>query len=132
MFTVDRKQKRTMLAYRPHEQLAGHDQHFLVGQQDLLARPHCGQRRFESGGADNGRHHRIDLGMGRHLAQRVDPVAHRGRQVGMAAAQRELVRQRRIAHDGELRGKLANLPEKLFDLAVRAQREDRETLAVTT
>ena len=132
MFAIDRQQNRAMLAHRVHEQLAGHDQHFLVGQQDFLARPGRRQRRLQPRRADNGRHHRIDVRMRRHVDQRLHAVTHRSGQPGVAATQSEFSGQRRVAHHRKFRRELADLLEQLVDLGMRAQRKYPVTIGMAT
>jgi hypothetical protein len=61
VLAVDRQQGRAVLAHGVHEQLAGHHQRFLVGQQDLLAGAGGGQGRRQAGGADDGGHHGVGV-----------------------------------------------------------------------
>ena len=63
------------LAHRRHEERPGHDQRFLVGEQHALAGARRGERRGEPGGADDRRHHGVDV---RHA--RRPPRAPRRRQ----------------------------------------------------
>lgn len=132
MFTVDRQQNGTMLAYRVHEKLAGHDQHFLVGQKNFLAGLRRSQGRFQACRANDGCHHRIDIGMGSHGDQRLDTMTHRGRQTGVPAKQSQFIGQRRVAHDGEFRLELPALLEQLVDLAMCAQRKSPVTVGMAT
>ena len=84
MLTVERQQYRPALAHRLHKECAGHDQRFFIGQQDLLARIDGGQGRAQASGADDGRHHGIHLGIGRHLAQPFLAHQHLSSQAGGA------------------------------------------------
>ena len=56
VFAVDRDDFGAGAVHLIHEQLAGHHQRFLIGEQHSLGRAHCGQGRQEAGGADDGRH----------------------------------------------------------------------------
>jgi hypothetical protein len=87
VLAVDRQQGRLVLAHGVHEQLAGHHQRFLVGQQDLLAGARGGQGRRQAGGADDGGHHGVGVRAGRDVAQGLLAVGNLGRQVGDHARQ---------------------------------------------
>ncbi len=71
VLAVDRNQRRAALAHRLHEQRAGHDQRFLVRQQDALAGARGGEAGAQAGSADDRGHDRVDLRVRRDLAQRL-------------------------------------------------------------
>ena len=56
---------------RLHEQRPRHDQRFLVGEQQALARPRGGERGAQTGGADDRGHDVVDFGQRGDLRQRV-------------------------------------------------------------
>ena len=53
-----------MLAYRMHEQFAGHDQNFLVRQHHPFSSARGSQRGLKPGSPDDGRHHGVNFGQG--------------------------------------------------------------------
>ena len=97
MLAVDRQQRGAALAHRLHEQRAADDQRLLVGQQQALAGARRGQAGRQPGGADDGRHHRVDLRMRGQLAQRRGAGQHLGAHArpAQALAQRARLRRRR-------------------------------------
>jgi len=58
-----------VLAHRLHEEGAGHHQGLLVGQQDALAGTHRSHGGRKPGGADDGCHHAVGIGVSGHFAQ---------------------------------------------------------------
>ena len=74
--------------HRAHEQRATDHQRLLVGQQQPLAGARRSQAGRQAGGADDGRHHAVDLGVGRHVAQRLRAAEHLGGQALRRAAPR--------------------------------------------
>jgi hypothetical protein len=103
-----------VLAHGVHEQLAGHDQRFLVRQQDFLAGARRGQGRGQAGGADDGGHHGVGVRAGSDVAQRllaVDVDRQAGQQLAQAGC-----RLGRADH-GALRAEGAALGRQFVDAA---------------
>ncbi len=59
MFAVHREQPDPSLLHFGHDELTGNDQSLLVGQRDVFAGSNGGQRRCESGRADQRRHNHL-------------------------------------------------------------------------
>ena len=78
VFAVHRQQPGAMRAHGVHKQAAGHHQGFFIGQINGFARLGRGQCRHQTGGADNGRHHRVYFATGGHIAQRLLAKQHLG------------------------------------------------------
>ena len=70
VFAVDRQQFAARRAQCRHQQTAGTDDGFLVGQQQALARPRGSQRRHQPGCANDGGEHGIDFRRLRDFGQR--------------------------------------------------------------
>ena len=69
VLAVDGQQRRTMSAHRVHEDGPGHNQGFLIRQQQLLAGARRGEGGCEAGRADDCRHDAVGFWMGRNLLQ---------------------------------------------------------------
>ena len=70
VFAVDRQQHAAAALHRCHQQRAGANDRFLVGQQQALARLGGRQCRFKPGGADDRSEHRVALDRLCHFDQR--------------------------------------------------------------
>ena len=66
MLAIDRQQAYAAFAHRGRHHLARNNQHFLVGERDILARRDRGQGGTESERADQGRNHDRGRRMSRH------------------------------------------------------------------
>ena len=62
---IDRHDLAATLPRRPRDQLARHDERFLVGERHALPRSQCSQRRLEPRGADDAVDDDLDIGMRR-------------------------------------------------------------------
>ncbi len=82
VFAVNRQQQRTGSAHGSHEHVAGHDKCFLVREQDAFSGSRSGERRFESGSANDGRHYVIHSGVGSDVNQCLRAMSHLGRTTG--------------------------------------------------
>src|SRR5690606_37848369 len=81
---VDRHDLGAGVADGGHDQLAGQDQGFLVGQQQALAGAGRGQGRAQSGGTDDGRDHGVAVGPGGQRLQGLVAGMGAGIQAGLA------------------------------------------------
>ena len=67
MLTVNRQQSGFSGSNCVHEDLATDHERLLVGQQQTFARTGCSHASWQSGGADNGSHHDVNVLPGRHF-----------------------------------------------------------------
>src|SRR6202789_2527085 len=111
-----------------HQDLAGHDQSFLVGKQNPLGGPYGGKRRLQAGRTDNSRHHHIHIAGGDRFGQRVGAALHAGRR---AAGTECVAGQRRrlgVHQHHRLCLKLPRLLHDRFPAAVGGQHRHPEPL----
>jgi hypothetical protein len=131
VLAVDGDQRRAALANGLHEQRAGHDQRFLVREQDPLARERCREAGTEARGTDDRRHDRVDVGVRCNVAQRLLAGQNFCRRANAA----ELRGQERgrcwIDDDGKSRSMLQALLAQPRDVAARRECENLVTIAMT-
>ncbi|MNZ98889.1 hypothetical protein D3C78_1181940 [compost metagenome] len=132
VLAVDRQQLCPMGLHRLHEQGPGHHQGFLVGQQHALARLHRRQGRLEAGSADDGRHHRIHLGMRRHFAQALLADQHFNVQTGSQQTALQLPRGVGTRHHGITRSMQQAQAFQLDQPTVASQGEHRVVVRMTS
>nr|GEU28237.1 hypothetical protein [Tanacetum cinerariifolium] len=131
VFAIDGQQDGAGFGHGVHEQLAGHDQRFLVRQQDFLAGAGGGQRGRQARGADDGSHHAVDFGSRRNRAQRGFAVFHFRGNAGGAQQAGQARGSVGRAHHGA-RGTEGNaLGRQFVDAAVRGQGINGVALRVT-
>ena len=128
VLAVDRHDLGAACARGAHEQRPGHDQGFLVGEQQPLARARGGERRGETGGADDRRHHHAALVVRRHALQGRGAEKKLGARFGELRAQHPV-----FSEAGEHRVARPVDPakrEQCIRGAVRGKGEDAIALAV--
>ena len=81
MFRVHRQDRHLMLGGQLHDQLAGHDQSFLIRQGDRLSRLDRRDRRSQAGITHHRRQHHIDRLRLHHLGDSVGTRPYLDRQV---------------------------------------------------
>lgn len=131
VLTVDRQQYSATAPHCLHEQGAGHHQRFLVGQQHLLARLDRRQGRTQAGGADNRRHHGIDLGSRSHLAQALLADQHLGARTCSCQTFTQLLCSLGRRHHGKYRGVTQAQCQQLLQARIAAQGKHLVTIRVT-
>ena len=121
MFAINGQQTGAATTHGLHEHRAGHDQRFLIGQQNFFSGPCGGRRRRQPRRANDGGHHRVDLWQLCHVHQRVRTTQNLrdARRGGQSTPQS--IGQRFVAHDRVTRCKLETLLEQTVDLGVRTQ-----------
>ena len=132
VFAVDGQQQRAGIAHRLHQKVPRHDQGFLVRQQHPLAGAGRCQRGGQAGGANDGGHDRIHIGVGGHLAQAGLAAQHGSPQLRRQACSQGLGRVR-AQHDREARPVLQALAmegvdggvggEGIHPIAIRVARD---------
>jgi hypothetical protein len=128
VFAVDRDQLGARLTHFIHEQPAGHDQRFLVGEQHALGGSHRRQGRRQPGSTHDRRHHDIDVIAGNGLGERLGAACHTRR--AAAVAQRSARQSGGLGvhqHDGA-RLKLPRLVDDGSPAAARGENRDLEAV----
>jgi len=81
MLAIDRQDPHLGFARRPGHELPCYDEHFLVGERDVLSPLYSGQRGRETGGTHHRRYDQVSLGVSRNRAGSLlppqDPPAER-------------------------------------------------------
>ncbi len=126
VLAVDRQQTHAVLAHRASHDLAGDDQHFLIGEGDILAGLDRSERRRQTECTDQRRHHELGFGMGRDRDrafvavhngdfERPNPIGEVARQLG--------------GFDGDqLRAKAANLIGEQIEIAAGRHRDHAKAI----
>ena len=124
VLAIDRQHGRAGAGGAAHEQGAGTDQAFLVGERDGRAALDRGQRRLQSGRAADRRHHPV----GRTL-RRLEQRLFARRRLDAAAGQGifQLAVGVRIGNDGKLRADVARDLRKRRRVAPRGDGLDAKT-----
>ena len=128
VLAVDRQELRAAVAHGVQEQTPGHHQRLFVGEQHALARSRCGQAGLETGGTDDGGHHRVDLRERGDSLQGARTRQHLGREAGRTHAALEQIGAARIHQHGILGSEADALLEHPLDLAVRGKRSHAEAV----
>ena len=131
VLAIDRQQGGAVLVHRIHEQLAGHDQRFLVREQNFLASTGRCQGRGQAGGADDGGHHGIGVGAGGDRTQRRFAVFDLGAQVALAQQDGQAGGGIGTADHGARRTEARALLGQLFHLGMRTERIHLVSIGVT-
>ena len=79
VLAVDRENRHAAAARGLRHQRARHDQHFLVGERDRLARFDRREHGLEASGPGRRADHDVDVGMRRHRHQTFGAAGHRRR-----------------------------------------------------
>ncbi len=124
VLAVDGQQRRATGSHRIHKDLPGHDQGFLVGQQNFFPGTSGGQRGAQTGCAHNGRHHAIDFRRSGNLLQRFHAAQHFGVQPGSRQARAQISGSSFVQQHGIARLELLALLEQQVDLTMRGQGKD--------
>ena len=129
VLAVDGQDRDAAAARGVHHQPAGHDQHFLVGQRDGLARLDRREDRFERRGAGGRAQDEIDVGMGRDGNQRIAPGAVLG---GQFSSQHlaQLVHRAAGGHGDGLRLVAGDLRRERGSVAACRQRDHLDAIGV--
>ena len=128
VLAVDGQQRGAGLAHRLHQQRPGHDQRFLVGQQQSLAGARRGERGTQSRGADDGRHDAVDFRESRDFLERLGAGEHARRRAARAQLLLRAARPRRVRERGIRHRETQRLLGQLGGIAMRAERDDAEAI----
>src|SRR6185312_7056628 len=113
-----------------HQQGAGHDQGFLVGEQHALGGTHRRQSRRQPGRADDRSHHRVHVRSGSGVGERLRAALDRDRRTAGAQRRAGLRRGLRVHEHHPFGMKHPGLLDHGLPAAVGAQQHDPEPFRV--
>ncbi len=127
MLAVDGEQLGSRVGHGGHENLAGGDEAFLVGERQTAALAGGLEGRLEAGGADDRRHDAV----GRLGGSGNDGVGSGGdADTGAGERRLQLAVEGRIADDGETRARAARRLGESGDVALRGECDDLKGVRV--